>query len=124
LATPVTPQSLPVATPASLAPTPPTAASGIHLTATIGPTCPGPERPGEVCTQPYQGLFVVTNSSGAEVVRATTDQNGKATIDLPPGNYIVAPKVEGRLPSGMPTAVTVLPGQYVEVSVGLDTGIR
>ncbi len=57
-------------------------------------------------------------------MRATTDQYGKATIDLPPGNYASAPKVEGKWPSGAPTAVTVLPGQYVEVSVGLDTGIR
>ena len=99
-------------------------ASGIHLTATIGPTCPGPERPGQVCTQPYQGLFVVTSNTGAEVTRATTDQDGKATIDLPPGNYTITPKVEGRLPSGAPTAVTVLSGQYVEVSIELDSGIR
>ena len=57
-------------------------------------------------------------------MRATTDQDGKATIDLPPGSYIVTPKVEGKFPLGAPTGVTVLPGQYVEVSVGLDTGIR
>jgi hypothetical protein len=117
------PLPTPVA-PANPAATPAAAASGIHLTATIGPTCPGPERPGQVCTRPYQGLFVVTNNTGAEAARATTDQNGDATINLPPGDYTITPKVEGRLPSGAPTAVTVLSGQTVEVSVELDSGIR
>jgi hypothetical protein len=90
----------------------------------IRPTCPGPERPGQICTQPYQGLFIVTNNAGAEAARATTDQDGKATIDLPPGNYTITPKVEGRFPSGAPAAVTVLSGQYVEVSIELDSGLR
>jgi hypothetical protein len=83
-----------------------------------------PERPGEVCTKPYQGLFVVTDRAGAEVSRATTDQNGEATIDLLPGDYTISPKVEGKLPLAVATTVTVLPGQYVEVSIELDSGIR
>jgi hypothetical protein len=74
--------------------------------------------------QPYRGQFIVTNNTGAEVARATTDQDGKATIDLPPGNYTITPKVEGRLPSGAPITVNVLSGQYVEASLELDSGIR
>lgn len=127
LPTSVAPQSLPTATlaaPLSPVNTPAISASGIRLTATMGPTCPGPERPGQVCTQPFEGLFVVTDNSGAEVASITTNQNGKATIDLPPGAYTITPKIEGRFPSGAPTTVTVLSGQYVEVSVELDTGIR
>ena len=126
LPTPIAPQVLPAATP-EMPPSPvstPITASGIHFTATIGPTCPGPERPGQVCTQPYAGLFSVMDNTGAEVMRVTTDQNGQATIDLPPGEYTLTPKIEGRFPSGAPAAVTVLSGQYVEVSVELDTGIR
>lgn len=102
----------------------PTGSSGIHLTATIGPTCPGPERPGQVCTQPYQGQFVVTGGNGAEVARVTTDENGQALIDLPPGEYTVTPQIEGRFPSGAPVSATVGAGQYVEVNVELDSGIR
>lgn len=101
-----------------------TGSSGVHLSATIGPTCPGPERPGQVCTQPYEGLFVVTDGNGAEVARATTDSNGQVTIDLPPGTYTIVPKVEGRWPSGAPAAVIVPAGQYVEVHIELDSGIR
>jgi len=127
LPTSVAPQSLPTATlgvspgPTSL---PAPAASGIRLTATMGPTCPGPERPGQVCSQPYEGLFSVADGSGTEVARLTTDRDGTAAIDLPPGAYTVTPKIEGRFPAGVPTAVTVVSGQYIEVSVELDTGIR
>ena len=104
--------------------TTPVPTSGIHLTATIGPTCPGPERPGEVCTKPYQGTFIVTDKAGAEVAHATTDQTGQATINLPPGDYVINPKVEGKLPSAAATSVTVPSGQYVKLSISLDTGIR
>jgi hypothetical protein len=102
----------------------PTGSSGIRLAVTIGPTCPGSERPGQVCTQPYEGLFVVTDPAGGEVARVTTDQNGQALIDLPPGEYMVTPKIEGRLPLGAPVSATVIDGQYVEVNIELDSGIR
>ena len=122
LPTPFAPQVVPEV-PLSPVSTP-IAASGIHLTAAISPTCPGPERPGQVCTQPYQGLFVVTDDDGVEAARAATDQNGQATIDLPPGNYTITPKIEGKWPSGAPATVTVPAGQYVEVSIELDSGMR
>ncbi len=123
-------QSLPTAThevPPSPAATPVSttaATSGLHIVAKIGPTCPGPQRPGQVCERPYEGEFVVTNGAGAEVARVTTAADGLATVDLPSGQYTVAPKVEGRLPSGASVNVTVPAGQYVEVNLELDTGIR
>jgi hypothetical protein len=125
---PAVPQIAPTGTPILPMPksaTPPrVAASGIHLMASIGPTCPGPERPGQVCTRPYAGIFVVTNSVGDEVARAITDQDGQAKIDLPPGDYVIRLQVEGLWPSGAPTAVSVPAGQYVVVKVELDSGIR
>jgi hypothetical protein len=112
--------SSPVATPI-----PPVAAvAGIHIIAKIGPTCPGPERPGQVCEGPYEGEFVITTGEGTEAAHANTDKEGKATVDLPPGQYTIAPKVEGRLPSGAPVEVTVPSGQYVDVNLELDSGIR
>ncbi len=129
------PQSIATAVPTVVIPTamsvPPatadmnkTGSSGIHLTATIGPTCPGPQRIGQVCTQPYEGPFIVSNDNGAEVARATTNQDGQALIDLPPGVYTITPKIDGVLPSGKPLTVTVLVGQYVEANIELDSGIR
>lgn len=101
-----------------------TGTSGIHLVATIGPTCPGPERPGQVCTKPYQGEFVVTDSGGTEVAQATTNQDGQTLINLSPGTYTVTLKIEGRFPSGAPVNATVAAGQYAEVNIELDSGIR
>jgi hypothetical protein len=131
LPSPVAPQQIvPEATPEVLpgpvgTPIPPVvAASGIRITAKIGPTCPGPQRPGQVCEGPYEGEFSVTTSDGTEAARVMTDQNGQVTVDLPPGQYTVTPKIEGRLPSGAPVDVTVPPGEVVEVSVELDTGMR
>ena len=113
-------QSSPVAT---LIP-PAAATSGIRITAKIGPTCPGPQRPGQVCEAPYQGEFIITTSSGTEAAHTTTNKDGQATVDLPPGQYTVTPKIEGRLPSGAPVDATVPPGQYVDVNVELDSGMR
>ena len=53
-----------------------------------------------------------------------TDQNGQVTVDLPPGQYTVTPKIEGRFPAGRPVDVTVPTGQIVEVSIELDSGMR
>jgi hypothetical protein len=131
LLSPVSPQQIaPEATreilPSPVAtPVPPAAAtSGIRIIAKVGPTCPGPQRPGQVCAGPYEGEFSITTGNGTEAAHVTTDKDGQATVDLPPGQYTVTPKIEGRLPSGTPMDVTVLPGQIVEVSIELDTGIR
>jgi hypothetical protein len=106
-------------------PTPQAAArSGIHIIAKIGPTCPGPEQPGQVCEGPYAGEFSITTGNDTVAAHVTTDQDGLATVDLPPGQYTVTPKIEGRLPSGAPVDVTVPPGQIVEVNMELDSGIR
>lgn len=110
----------PVATPI-----PPAAAiSGIRIIAKVGPTCPGPQRPGQVCEGPYEGEFSITTGNGTAAARVTTDKDGRATVDLPPGQYTVTPKIKGRLPSGAPVDVTVPPGQVVDVNVELDSGMR
>ena len=132
LPTPVSPQQMvPTATrevtpsPAAT-PTIPVAAakSGIRITAKIGPTCPGPQRPGQVCEKPYQGEFSITTYQNTAAIQVVTDQDGQITVELPPGQYTVTPKIEGRLPSGSPVDVTVPSGQIVEVSVELDSGMR
>ena len=66
----------------------------------------------------------MTNHAGAEVARAATDRNGQARIDLPPGEYSLSPQIDGRFPVGGQITATVPAGQYVEVSVELDSGIR
>ncbi len=71
-----------------------------------------------------QGEFSITTNQNTAAIQVTTDQDGQVTVDLPPGQYTVTPKIEGRFPSGAPVDVTVPPGQIVEVSVELDSGMR
>ncbi|HZY41399.1 MAG TPA: hypothetical protein VFF59_05290 [Anaerolineae bacterium] len=100
--------------------------SGLQVTATIGPTCPGPQRVGQVCTAPYVGEFIVSTREGREVARFTTDDQGRSKLDLPPGDYSVSPKLDSArgLPRGGPIDVQVIAGAYTEVMFELDTGMR
>jgi hypothetical protein len=100
--------------------------SGLTFTATVGPTCPGPQRVGQVCTAPYEGEFIVTRPDGNEAARFKTGVDGRAVVDLPPGAYTVSTQLDAGsvLRRGGSVEVTVVPGQYVDVVLDLDTGMR
>ncbi len=100
--------------------------SGFVLTATLGPTCPGPQQEGQVCTAPYEGKFIVMHADGSEVARFNTGVDGRAVVDLSPGRYIVslAPGAGRTQPRGEPVEVIVVAGQRVAVDLELDTGLR
>lgn len=98
--------------------------SGIMGKATLGPTCPV-ERPGEICSKPYQGVIVVKNSDKTrEVTRFTTDSDGLFRVKLQPGKYYLAIDPENRLPFLKEQLVEVKPDQFTEINLSLDTGIR
>jgi hypothetical protein len=103
-----------------------TPASGIRFTVTRGPTCPGPARPGQVCTAPYEGTFVVVRHNGTEATRFTTGKDGRFTVDLPPGDYTITLNLDtpSPFPRGESVNVIVTADAYADVSMGLDTGIR
>ena len=69
------------------------------------------------------GLSQILSAAPTAYVINTSGET-LSKIDLPPGAYMVTLKIEGRFPAGTPTAVTVLSGQYVEVNVELDSGMR
>jgi hypothetical protein len=100
--------------------------SKLTIIATIGPTCPGPERPGQICTKPYQGEFVVLRPDGSEAARVSTGVDGRAVVSLPPGDYTVQVKLESgtRLPRAGTAQVSVSAGQAAEVTIELDSGMR
>ena len=100
--------------------------SGIRGLVTRGPTCPGPQRPGQVCTQPYSATLVTTRRDGTEVARVTSGEDGRFTIDLPPGEYIIVPQTDPQSPFPRTGSVeaTVQPGAFTEVDIEYDTGIR
>ena len=107
-------------------PTPP---SGIRGTVVLGPTCPGGQDPGAhdpvPCLTPYAANLVVLDSESAPVQRVTSGGDGRFQVDLPPGEYVVTPATGAdTYPIAQPVSVSVSAGQYAEVQINYDTGIR
>lgn len=74
--------------------------------------------------KPYPAVLVVTDSEDREVARATAAADGTFTIPLPPGEYVILPQSGNPFPQASPLDVTVVPGQFAEIQVNYDTGIR
>jgi hypothetical protein len=98
--------------------------SGLYLTARINAPCFGAAWPGTVCSQPYMGEFVVTAPNGAEVARVMTNWAGQATVNVPPGRYIVGVRTAGYYPQAAPVAVSVYLDHYASVWISLNAGPR
>jgi hypothetical protein len=103
------------------------AVSGI---ATAGPTCPV-ERPGDsaCAARPVAGAtIVVTTPGGAEVARVTTGADGRFTVDLSAGDYVLVPQdVVGLMGTAAALAITVPPAGSpapTPFELQYDTGIR
>lgn len=102
--------------------------SGIFGQVVIGPQCPvvaeGMEE--ECADKPYQATILVKTEDGSrEVTRFTSDANGQFRVALPPGTYLLEPIPGGSpFPFGKPQLVEVREGQYTEVTILYDTGIR
>ena len=62
--------------------------------ATAGPVCPV-ERPGDSACAPRPvggAVIVVTRPDGSEVARVTTAADGRFSVDLPAGDYVLVPR--------------------------------
>jgi hypothetical protein len=103
--------------------------SGIRGLVTLSPTCPVQASPGanepEPCVTPYAATLVVLDGEGAVVTRITSGGDGRFSVNVPPGDYVLAPETgTDSYPIAQPQSVVVVPGQYVEVEINYDTGIR
>ncbi|HKO74332.1 MAG TPA: carboxypeptidase-like regulatory domain-containing protein [Gaiellaceae bacterium] len=95
--------------------------SGIRGHAFVSPVCPVEPCPSP--SPPYTGIFVV-RQAGKVVANARTDGQGYFEIRLVPGHYTLE-SLEGRfLPSLKPVQVTVRDGEFTEVELRFDSGIR
>jgi hypothetical protein len=96
--------------------------------AVAGPTCPVvTDPPQSGCDdRPVAGaMLVIVDAAGDQVATATTADDGRFRLDLPPGTYERQPQeVDGLLGTAAPVTATVVIGQSVEVTVSYDTGIR
>jgi hypothetical protein len=109
---------------------PPAQDSGtILVVAMSGPTCPVETDPPDpdCAPRPVAGapIRVVAEGDGATVAEGVTNADGRLTLEVPAGDYIVtAGPVEGLMAAPQPALVSVLAGLTIEVPLGYDTGIR
>lgn len=110
----------------SVSPTPtPANTSGIEGHVLIGPACPGPERVDNPCPdKPYQATLTILNSNREIATTVQSDTNGYFKLSLEPGTYILRPESPGVMPSAPEQTVTVVAGQFTQVNVSYDSGIR
>ncbi len=103
----------------------PETGTGVEGVITLGPTHPGPVRPGMISSKPLaNATFVVGNEKGA-VATFTTDDQGRFRISLAPGHYTVSLKdKKGGIGRYGPFDVDVVAGQMTKVEWQCDTGMR
>ena len=106
----------------------PHAESGIEGQTVISPARPGPQRQGQPGSASYQTTLAVVNTAdGREVARFQTGSDGRFRVPLPPGEYTIGPPADAqprRFPRGEQHTVTVVRGQFTQVTVAFDSGMR
>ena len=114
--------------PADEQPPPPTITSGVRGVVLEGPIMPV-SRPGVPNSRPLPGAIISVQppGGGPEVARQTADAMGQFQIALAPGAYLIVPlpPEPGQVfPRGIPQEVIVPPGQVLDLTLMMDTGIR
>jgi hypothetical protein len=104
----------------------PILSSGIEGYVTQGPVCPGPVQVGDSSCkdQPYQATITILNPDNSQVTQFQTDNEGYFKFSLNPGTYILRPESGIPMPYASDQTIIVLEGQYTQVSIQYDTGIR
>ena len=100
--------------------------SGIRGQVTMGPMAPGPASATVSQSEaPVTGRFLVLRD-GEAAAGFRTDENGRFTVVLTPGTYIILPSkdIPVPFPQTQITEVKVQPGAYTEVRISLDTGMK
>lgn len=102
--------------------------SGIDGIAYLGPQCPVVTEDSPCPDVPYPDgrIQVKDRATGEVVTTVTTDADGRFRVELEPGDYVLegVPPEGKPLPFAKPVDVTVTAGEFVEVVVSFDTGIR
>jgi hypothetical protein len=107
------------------APASATGESGIQGQVTIGPACPGPVSAENPCPdRPYQTTLTVLDQNNQVVAQVQTDTQGNFRVVLPPGTYTVHPASSGVMPRAGDQSVTVVKGQFTQVNIAFDSGMR
>jgi hypothetical protein len=107
------------------APASATGESGIQGQVTIGPACPGPVRIETPCPdRPFQATLTILDQNNQVVAKVQTDSQGNFHIALPPGTYIIQSATSAAMPRAGDQTVTVTKGQFTQVNITFDSGMR
>ncbi len=99
--------------------------SGVRGVVTAGPQCPVVIQGSPCPDQPWQGAVRIATSAGEVVRIVQTDERGRFEAPLDEGTYVFMPEAEqDRLPIASPQTVKVSRGEWVEITLTVDTGIR
>ncbi len=100
--------------------------SGVKGQVFIGPMCPVVRVDTPCPDEPYQAALTVLTLDGREVTRFKTDAEGKFTVNLPPGDYVLHPETpeNNSLPFAPDVPFTVIPDEFTNIIVTYDSGIR
>jgi hypothetical protein len=106
-------------------PTPPSN-SGIEGQVHIGPACPVVTIPSPCPDAPFRATLTIQDDNGKNVAQLATDALGRFRVALPAGTYLIVPETPnpGRPPRGKPHSASVRAGQYTQVIITYDSGIR
>jgi hypothetical protein len=98
--------------------------SGIEGQVLIGPMCPVVQQ-GQGCPdQPYQATLTVTSLEGLQIAQFQTDAQGRFSIPLVPGEYILHPESPNGVPFAGDQSFIVETGRFTQITVNYDSGIR
>jgi hypothetical protein len=98
--------------------------NGIEGQVLIGPMCPVVQQGQECPDQPYQATLTVNTSNGVRITQLRTDEQGHFKLPLVPGDYVLHPESPNGIPSAGEQAFTVSSGQYTQITIHYDSGIR
>lgn len=95
--------------------------SGIRGLALIAPTCPVEQEDVACDPLPHAGRFLV-RKDGDVVARVQTGKDGRFTVRLDPGRYVL--ESSQGLPLLKPVEVSVREHEFTDVTLRFDSGIR
>ena len=98
---------------------------GVRGIVTAGPQCPVVVAGSPCPDRPWQGTVRIAATQGDVVREVETDDRGHFEIALGAGSYVVVAVTDPeRISTGSPQTVTVAAGEWAEVTLVVDTGLR
>ena len=98
--------------------------SGIEGQVLLGPMCPVVQQGQECPDQPYQATLTVMNRDGVQVTQFQTDDQGRFSVPLVPGEYVLHPESPNGIPFAGDQSFMVETGRFTQITIHYDSGIR